>query len=57
MNRAQLRTTILGFLGTFAILGLLLYFVGIEGFVRELRNADTETVALIVVITLGWLAA
>jgi uncharacterized protein (TIRG00374 family) len=57
MNRAQLRTTILGFLGTFAILGLLLYFVGIEGFVQELRNADTETVALIVVVTLGWLAA
>jgi uncharacterized protein (TIRG00374 family) len=57
MNGAQLRTTILGFLGTFAILGLLLYFVGVEGFVQELRGADTETVALIVVVTLGWLAA
>ncbi|WP_128476944.1 lysylphosphatidylglycerol synthase transmembrane domain-containing protein [Halorussus pelagicus] len=57
MNGAQLRTTVLGFLGTFAILGLLLYFVGVEGFVQELRNADTEMVVLIVVMALGWLAA
>ncbi|WP_135823572.1 lysylphosphatidylglycerol synthase transmembrane domain-containing protein [Halorussus ruber] len=57
MNGAQLRTTVLGFLGTFAILGLLLYFVGVEGFVREIQRADTETVALVVVVTLGWLAA
>jgi uncharacterized protein (TIRG00374 family) len=57
MNGAQLRTTILGFLGTFAILGLLLYFVGIEGFVREIRRADGRTVALIVLVTLGWLGA
>jgi len=57
MNGAQLRTTILGFLGTFAILGLLLYFVGVEGFVREIRRADTATVALVVPVTLGWLAA
>jgi uncharacterized protein (TIRG00374 family) len=57
MNGAQLRTTVLGFLGTFAILGLLLYLVGIDGFVQELRGADTETVALIVIVTLGWLAA
>lgn len=57
MNGAQLRTTILGFLGTFAILGLLLYFVGVEGFVQRLQQADTELVALIVVVTLGWLAA
>ncbi|WP_115864400.1 lysylphosphatidylglycerol synthase transmembrane domain-containing protein [Halorussus litoreus] len=57
MNGAQLRTTILGFLGTFAILGLLLYFVGIEGLVRELRRADPATLALVLVVTLGWLAA
>ncbi|UPV75694.1 flippase-like domain-containing protein [Halorussus limi] len=57
MNGAQLRTTIIGFLGTFAILGLLLYLVGVEGFVQELRHADTEAVALIVVVTIGWLAA
>ena len=57
MNGAQLRTTVLGFLGTFAILGLLLYFVGVEELVRELRRADGETVGLIVVVTLGWLAA
>ena len=57
MNGAQLRTTILGFLGTFAILGLLLYFIGVEGFVQEIRRADSETVALIVVVTFGWLAA
>ncbi|PSP54728.1 TIGR00374 family protein [Halobacteriales archaeon QS_1_67_19] len=57
MNGAQLRTTVLGFLGTFAILGLLLYFVGVEDFLREIRRADTGTVALIVVVTLGWLAA
>jgi len=57
MNGAQLRTTALGFLGTFAILGLLLYFVGVEELVRELRNADPATVALLVAATLGWLAA
>ncbi|NHN60656.1 MULTISPECIES: lysylphosphatidylglycerol synthase transmembrane domain-containing protein [Halorussus] len=57
MNGAQLRTTIIGFLGTFAVLGLLLYFVGIEEFVRELRRADGETVALMVLVTLGWLGA
>ncbi|WP_137284101.1 lysylphosphatidylglycerol synthase transmembrane domain-containing protein [Halorussus salinisoli] len=57
MNGAQLRTTVLGFLGTFAILGLLLHFVGVEGFVQEIRRADTRTVALIVLVTLGWLAA
>jgi uncharacterized protein (TIRG00374 family) len=57
MNGAQLRTTILGFLGTFAILGLLLYFVGVEGFVQEIRRADTGTVALVLLVTLGWLAA
>ncbi|USZ66803.1 flippase-like domain-containing protein [Halorussus salilacus] len=57
MNAAQLRTTALGFLGTFAILGVLLYFVGVEEVVRELRKADPQVVALVVVATLGWLAA
>jgi uncharacterized protein (TIRG00374 family) len=57
MNGAQLRTTVLGFLGTFAILGLLLYFVGVEELIRELRRADPATVGLIVAVTLGWLAA
>jgi len=47
----------LGFLGTFAILGLLLYFVGVEELLRELRRADPATVGLIVAVTLGWLAA
>lgn len=57
MNGKQLRTTLLGFLGTFAILGLLLYFVGVEGFVQELKAADNGMVALVVVVTLGWLSA
>lgn len=57
MNGAQLRTTILGFLGTFAILGLLLYFVGVDGLISELQQADAPTVGLVVLVTLGWLAA
>ncbi|WP_132059278.1 lysylphosphatidylglycerol synthase transmembrane domain-containing protein [Halorussus amylolyticus] len=57
MNGAQLRTTALGFLGTFAILGLLLYFVGVEEVVRELRKADPRIAVFIVVAALGWLAA
>lgn len=57
MNGTQLRTTLLGFLGTFIILGLLLYFVGIERFLRELGKADNGTVVLVLVVTLGWLSA
>ncbi|WP_158058542.1 lysylphosphatidylglycerol synthase transmembrane domain-containing protein [Halorussus halophilus] len=57
MNGKQLRTTLLGFVGTFSILGLLLYFVGVDGFIGELRRADNGTVALVVLVTLGWLSA
>ena len=57
MNGAKLRTTILGFLGTFAILGLLLYFVGVDGLIGELQQADAPTVGLVVLVTLCWLAA
>lgn len=57
MNREKLCATLLGFLGAFAIFGALLYFVGVDGFLRELATADREMVVLVVLATLGWLAA
>ncbi|ELZ19676.1 hypothetical protein C475_22064 [Halosimplex carlsbadense 2-9-1] len=57
MNRDQVRATALGFLGVFAVLGILVYLVGAEGFIQELADANRRIVALIVVVTLGWLAA
>lgn len=47
----------LGFLGAFAVLGVLLYLAGIEEFLAELANADSLMVALVVPVTLGWLLA
>lgn len=47
----------LGFLGAFAVLGVLLYLAGIDEFLAELAKADRLTVALVVPVTLGWLLA
>lgn len=57
MNRGQRLATGLGFLGAFAVLGVLLYLAGIDEFLAELAKADSITVALVVPVTLGWLLA
>ncbi|WP_435062238.1 lysylphosphatidylglycerol synthase transmembrane domain-containing protein [Halobaculum sp. EA56] len=57
MDSGQLRATVVGFLGAFAVLGALLYLVGVGDLVEVLRGASVETVALVIVATLGWLAA
>ncbi|MFC7096943.1 lysylphosphatidylglycerol synthase transmembrane domain-containing protein [Halobaculum marinum] len=57
MNADQLRATVVGFLGAFAVLGVLLYLVGVNDLIGVLQSASLEVVALVVLVTLGWLAA
>ena len=57
MDTDQLKTTLVGFAGALAVLGLLLYFVGVGDLLRYLRAADTNTVGLVVAVTVAWLFA
>ena len=57
MDGEQLRATVIGFLGAFAVLGVMLYFVGVDDLITQLSRADPAMIALVVVVTLGWLAA
>ncbi|RDI72061.1 lysylphosphatidylglycerol synthase transmembrane domain-containing protein [Halopelagius longus] len=57
MARENLRATVLGFLGAFAVFAVLFYFAGIDDLVGTLQRADPAYVALVVATTLGWLAA
>ncbi|WP_277554950.1 lysylphosphatidylglycerol synthase transmembrane domain-containing protein [Halobaculum limi] len=57
MDSDQLRATVVGFLGAFAVLGLLLYLVGVGDLVDVLGRASPGVVALVVLVTLGWLTA
>ncbi len=57
MDTDQLKATLVGFAGAVAVLGLLLYFVGVGDLLRYLRAADTTTVGLVVVVTVAWLFA
>lgn len=57
MVRKNLRATGLGFLGAFALLGLLVWFTGVEGLLETLRGADRRLIAVVVLATLGWLIA
>ncbi|WP_049916681.1 lysylphosphatidylglycerol synthase transmembrane domain-containing protein [Halogeometricum pallidum] len=57
MARENLRATILGFLGAFAVFALLFYFAGVDKLVDTLQMADYSIVALVVVATLAWLVA
>ena len=57
MDQDQLRATVVGFLGAFTVLGVMLYLVGVDDLMTELSRADPGTVALVVGVTLGWLAA
>ncbi len=57
MNRDQRRATVLGFLGAFVVLGILLYVVGIDEFLSRLTAAKPGPVLLVLAVTFGWLAA
>ncbi|WP_373189627.1 YbhN family protein [Halolamina sp.] len=57
MDSDRLRATLVGFGGAIAVLALLLYLVGVDDLLTTLSRADTTTVALVVVATLGWLFA
>ncbi|UIO99623.1 flippase-like domain-containing protein [Halobaculum sp. CBA1158] len=57
MDSDQLRATVLGFLGAFAVLGGLLYLVGVGDLLDVLRGASLEMVGFVVLATLGWLVA
>jgi hypothetical protein len=57
MDTDRLKTTLVGFGGAIAVLALLLYLVGIGDLVEQLSRANTNTVGLVVLVTLGWLFA
>ncbi len=57
MPRENLRATLLGFLGAVVVFALLFYVAGVDRLVENLSMAETEIVALVVVVTLAWLAA
>jgi hypothetical protein len=57
MARENLRATVLGFLGAFAVFALLFYFAGVDELIDTLQMADAATVGLVVLVTLAWLAA
>ncbi|WP_435124173.1 lysylphosphatidylglycerol synthase transmembrane domain-containing protein [Halobaculum sp. D14] len=58
MDTDQLRATAVGFLGAFAVLAALLYLSGgVDTLVAELARADTDTVLLVVAVTVCWLVA
>jgi uncharacterized protein (TIRG00374 family) len=57
MDTDQLKATLVGFAGAVAVLGLLLYLVGVGDLLQYLRDADATTVGLVVVVTVAWLFA
>ena len=57
METGHWRATALGFLGTLAILGGVLYVVGIKDLARILSRAESGPIALVVLVTVGWLTA
>ena len=57
MESDQLKATLVGFAGAVAVLGLLVYLVGVGDLLRYLTDADLPTVGLVVVVIVGWLFA
>lgn len=57
METDRLKTTLVGFAGAIAVLALLLYLVGVGDLLQYLGQADTTTVGLVIVATVGWLFA
>lgn len=56
MGNQRLRTTVLGFAGTFLVFAALFYFVGTDQLVRQLETADTRLILAVLGVTLLWLA-
>ena len=57
MSRGKVRATLLGFAGTFAVLGVLVWFVGVGDLIAILAGANRWLVALVVCVTVLWLVA
>ncbi|WP_129112790.1 lysylphosphatidylglycerol synthase transmembrane domain-containing protein [Halegenticoccus tardaugens] len=53
----RIRTTVVGFAGALVVFAILFSFVGVDRLVAQLSAADAATVALVVFVTIGWLAA
>jgi len=57
MAGGRTRATILGFVGALLVFAVLFTFAGVDELVAQLQAADVRLVALVVLVTLGWLAA
>lgn len=57
MDRDQIRATVLGFLGTLGVLGLLVWQLDLGKLLGELSRAEPLSLAAVVVLILCWLAA
>jgi uncharacterized protein (TIRG00374 family) len=57
MSGGNLRATVVGFGAAILVVGLLIWAVGVDELVAQLRMADPAVVGLVFVATLGWLAA
>ena len=57
MSLGKVRATLLGFAGTFAVLGVLVWFVGVGDLIAILAGANRWLVALVVCVTVLWLVA
>ncbi|MFB6177826.1 MAG: YbhN family protein [Halobaculum sp.] len=57
MDRNQVRATVLGFLGTVGVLGLLVWTLDLEKLLGELSRAEPQLLGGVVLLILCWLAA
>ncbi|MFB6255160.1 MAG: YbhN family protein [Haloplanus sp.] len=57
MAGGRIRATILGFAGALAAFGILFSVAGVDDLFSQLATADLRVVALVILATLGWLAA
>ena len=57
MARENLRATVVGFALTLAVFAVLLYTAGVDDLVSQLTTADPRLTGVVLLATLGWLAA
>ncbi|MFB6304421.1 MAG: YbhN family protein [Haloferacaceae archaeon] len=57
MVGGKVRATALGFAAAIAVFAVLFWFAGVDELVATLRGTDLRLVALVALVTLGWLAA
>ncbi|AZH24473.1 lysylphosphatidylglycerol synthase transmembrane domain-containing protein [Haloplanus aerogenes] len=57
MAGGRIRATILGFAAALVVFAVLFSLAGVDDLVSQLTNADLRLVALVFLVTLGWLAA